>query len=159
VNNVPRMFDEPSMPSYEVVLQRLLVSTTPNWQDVSKWYWELSKPHLEATTPDMKTTVQELTADAKTDLDKTKALFYHVSKKFCSMGCPPERARPVCDLPDVPLPSPKKCGVRPDKPGMLFSMLRPAGLQAFPVLINVGTKKDAEVPEPFFNHAIVSVEL
>src|SRR5262249_50635850 len=31
INNVPRMFDEPSMPSYEQVLQRLLVSTTPDW--------------------------------------------------------------------------------------------------------------------------------
>ena len=27
------------------------------------------------------------------------------------------------------------------------------------MLINVGTKMDPEVPDPFFNHAIVSVEL
>ncbi len=39
INNVPRMFDEPSMPPAEMVLQRVLVSTTPTWQDVSKWYW------------------------------------------------------------------------------------------------------------------------
>ena len=25
------------------VLQRLMVSTTPSWQDVSKWYWELEQ--------------------------------------------------------------------------------------------------------------------
>ncbi len=31
VNDVPRMFDEPSMPPYEIVLQRLLISTTPDW--------------------------------------------------------------------------------------------------------------------------------
>ena len=53
VNNVPRMFDEPSMPPADNVLQRVLVSTTPAWQDVSKWYWNLSQSHLEATTPDM----------------------------------------------------------------------------------------------------------
>jgi hypothetical protein len=34
VTNVPRMFDEPAMPPYETVLQRLLVSTTPDWHDV-----------------------------------------------------------------------------------------------------------------------------
>ena len=33
---------------YEMVLQRLLVSTIPDWPTVSKWYWELSKPHLDA---------------------------------------------------------------------------------------------------------------
>ena len=38
-------------------------------------------------------------------------------------------------------------------------MLRAAGLKAYPVLINVGAKKDKEVPNPDFNHAIVSVEL
>ena len=31
VNNVPRMFDEASMPPYEEVLQRLFVSTLPDW--------------------------------------------------------------------------------------------------------------------------------
>src|ERR1039457_4749484 len=31
VNNVPRMFDEQSMPPYEEVLQRLFVSTMPDW--------------------------------------------------------------------------------------------------------------------------------
>src|SRR6266446_3656422 len=67
VNNVPRMFDEPSMPPYELVLQRLLVSTTPDWQSVSKWYWNVCKPHLDATTPEMKKTVDELTASGQTD--------------------------------------------------------------------------------------------
>ena len=38
---VPRIFDEPSMPTYENVLQRLLVSTLTDWPAVSKWYWNL----------------------------------------------------------------------------------------------------------------------
>ena len=45
VNNVPRMFDEPSMPPNEMVLQRLFISTQPDWAAVSKWYWNLSRPH------------------------------------------------------------------------------------------------------------------
>src|SRR5205814_6067137 len=77
VNNVPRMFDEPSMPSYEVVLQRLLISTTPDWQSVSKWYWNVCQPHLEATTPAMQKTVEELTNGTGTDMDKIKAVFYY----------------------------------------------------------------------------------
>jgi transglutaminase-like putative cysteine protease len=159
VTNVPRMFDEPSMPPYETVLQRLLVSTTPDWQDVSKWYWTLSQPHLEATTPDMKKTVDELVAGARTDLDKVKAVFYHVSKKIRYMGLTPEKDRPGYEPHDVGLTFGKKYGVCRDKAALLVSLLRSANLKAYPVLINVGSKKDPEVPEPFFNHAIVSVEL
>ncbi len=46
LRNVPRMFDEPAMPPYEMTLQRLFVSTMPDWQSVSKWYWGISKSHL-----------------------------------------------------------------------------------------------------------------
>lgn len=159
ITNVPRMFDEPAMPPYENVLQRLFVSTTPDWQSVSKWYWELSDPHLEATTPEMKKTVEELTANCKTDLDKVKALFYHVSKKVRYMGLTPEKDRPGYEPHDVKITFEKKYGVCRDKAALLVSLLRTAGLHAYPVLINVGTKKDSVVPDADFNHAIVSVEL
>lgn len=159
VSNVPRMFDEPAMPAYENVLQRLMISTTPDWQAVSKWYWDLSKPHLDATTPEMKKTVETLTAGAKTDMDKIKAVFYYVSKKIRYMGLTPEKDRPGFEPHDVSLTFDKKYGVCRDKAALLVALLRTAGLKAYPVLINVGSKKDAEVPEPFFNHAIVSVDL
>jgi len=159
VSNVPRMFAEPSMPPYENVLQRVLVSTTPDWHDVSKWYWELSKPHLDATSPELKAKVAELTAGAKTDMDKIKALFYYVSQKVRYMGLTPEKDRPGYEPHDVCLTFGKKYGVCRDKAGLLVEMLRTAGLNAYPVLVNVGSKMDHDAPDPDFNHAIVSVEL
>jgi transglutaminase-like putative cysteine protease len=53
----------------------------------------------------------------------------------------------------------KKYGVCRDKAALLVSLLRTAGFNAYPVLINVGTKLDAAVPDPYFNHAIAAVEL
>ena len=159
ITNVPRMFEEPAMPPYEMVLQRLFVSTAPDWQTVSKWYWGLSKPHLEATTPGMKKLVDELTAGKATDLDKVKALFYYVSKKVRYMGLTPEKDRPGFEPHDVKITFDKKYGVCRDKAALLVSLLRAAGLEAFPVLINLGTKKDHDVPDADFNHAIVGVEL
>jgi transglutaminase-like putative cysteine protease len=53
----------------------------------------------------------------------------------------------------------KKYGVCRDKAALLVAMLRTAGLNAYPVLVNVGSKKDEEVPDAFFNHAIVGLEL
>ncbi|MGD0745852.1 MAG: DUF3857 domain-containing protein, partial [Verrucomicrobiota bacterium] len=159
VNNVSRMFDEPSMPPYEEVLQRLFVSTLPDWAAVSKWYWNLSQPHLDATTTEMKQTVTELTAGAKTDMDKIKALFYFVSNKIRYMGITPEKDRPGFEPHDVCITFDKKYGVCRDKAALLVSMLRLAGLNAYPVLVSVGTHKDAGVPDPYFNHAIAGVEL
>ncbi len=159
VNDVPRMFDEPSMPPYEEVLQRLFVSTLTDWAAVSKWYWNLSQPHLDATTPEMKQTVKELTAGARTDMDKIKALFYFVSNKIRYSGITPEKDRPGFEPHDVCMTFDKKYGVCRDKAALLVSMLRLAGLNAYPVLVSVGTHKDAEVPDPFFNHAIAGVEL
>ena len=157
--NVPRMFDEPAMPPYEMTLQRLYVSTLPDWQAVSKWYWELSKPHLDATTPEMQTSVALLTAGCDTDMEKIKAIFYEVSKKVRYMGLTPEKDRPGFEPHDVSLTFGKKYGVCRDKAALLVSLLREAGLKAYPVLISVGTKRDPVVPDPDFNHAIVGVEL
>ena len=159
ISNVPRMFDEPSMPPYEMVLQRLFVSTTPDWFAVSKWYWNLSKPHLDASSPEMKQTADRLVAGAKSDLDKTKAIFYYVSKGIRYMGRTPETDRPGFEPHDVKLTFAKKYGVCRDKAALLVALLRAAGLNSYPVLINVGTRKDQQVPDPDFNHAIVSVEL
>jgi transglutaminase-like putative cysteine protease len=159
VNNVPRMYDEPSMPPYEMVLQRLFVSTLPDWAAVSKWYWNLSRPHLEAVTPEMQQTNAILIANQPTDLDKVKAIFYFVSNKIRYMGITPEKDRPGFEPHDVSLTFDKKYGVCRDKAALLVALLRTAGFDAYPVIISVGSRKDAQVPDPFFNHAIAGVEL
>ncbi len=159
VNRVPRMFDEPAMPPYQEVLQHLSISTTPDWSAVSRWYWDLSKPHLDAITPEMKKQVADLTAGAATDMEKIKAVFYFVSKKIRYMGITPEKDRPGFEPHDVQITYEKKYGVCRDKAALLVSLLRAAGQNAYPVLVSVGWKKDTQVPNPFFNHAIVGVEL
>jgi transglutaminase-like putative cysteine protease len=159
VKDVPRMFDEPAMPPYDQVLQRLFVSTIPQWEDISKWYWNLSKPHLDMTTPEMQQTNALLIANAPTDIDKVKALFYFVSKKVRYMGLTPEKDRPGFEPHDVCLTFNKRYGVCRDKAGLLVEMLRMAGFKAYPVLINIGAKRDQAVPQPDFDHAIVAVEL
>lgn len=158
VNDVPRMYDEPAMPPYEMVLQRVLVSTTPSWRDVSRWYWRLSAPHLAAVSPAMKTAVDQLTAGAPDALARMQAIFYYVSRNIRYMGVTPEKNRPGFEPHDVDLTFAKKYGVCRDKAALLVEMLRMAGFKAYPVLINVGSKLDQRVPSPDFNHAIVAVD-
>jgi transglutaminase-like putative cysteine protease len=157
VSDVPRMFDESSEPSYMEILQRLYVSTMSSWREVSTWYWNLARPHLDATSQELKAEVGELTANASSDDDKIQSLFYYVSKNIRYMGLTPERDRPGFEPHDVRLTFEKKYGVCRDKAALLVEMLRLAGLDAYPVLISVDAQKDPDVPNPFFDHAIVAV--
>ncbi len=157
--NVPRIFEEPNMPPYYTVCQRLLVSTVPGWSDISKWYWEISKGHLDKITPEMKKTTEEIVKGLKTPREKIEAIFQFVSKKIRYMGITPENVAPGYEPHDVNITFENRYGVCRDKAALLVAMLRAAGFDAFPVLFYSGQKKDIEVPNTYFNHAISAVEL
>jgi len=161
VTDVPRMHEEPNMPTTDAILQRVMGSTIADWPAVSRWYWGLSKTHLEATTAEMRATVAKLTAGATTDPDRIKAIFYYVSKNVRYMGVTPEKDRPGFEPHDVSLTFGRKYGVCRDKAALLVSMLRSAGFHAYPVLVTVvgaDARRDPEVPDTYFVHAIVAVE-
>lgn len=157
VRDVPRFYAEPGMPPSYTVVQRLLVSTLPDWKTVSSWYWRLCQPHLDATTPEMKATVEKLT-DGMTDRQKKiEAIFQWVSQQIRYMGITTEDTSPGWEPHDVKMTFENRHGVCRDKAALLVAMLRLAGFEAYPVLINAGPKKDGEVPNVQFNHAITAV--
>ena len=156
VRDVPQAFAEPEMPAMFQYVQRLLVSTFNDWQEVSRWYWNLSLPRLDVTPP-MQEMVDSLVGDA-TDFDtKLRRVFDFVSSKIRYMGITIEENAPGYEPHDVSRTFEDRAGVCRDKAALLVAMLRAAGLEAYPVLIHVGQPKDEEVPQPFFNHAITAV--
>ena len=156
IQNVPRTFSEPNMPSMHTVIQRLLVSTNPDWQTVSRWYWDLSEPHYEAS-PEMIEKVDELIGEVDDPYEKIRTLFNFVSQEIRYMGIIAESEAPGYEPHDVKDTFSARHGVCRDKAALLVSMMREADLQAYPTLIQNGPKKDEEVPQPYFNHAIVAV--
>ena len=156
VKDMPRMFREPRMPSLYTVAARLLVSTASSWEEISRWYYNLSEPHLKKTTDKMKTKVAELVRGRKTMQEKIEAVFYYVSQEVRYMGLTLEKESPGYEPHDVSITFKRKYGVCRDKAALLASMLNLAGIEAYPVLIHTGPKKDEEVPLPYFNHAITA---
>ena len=156
--DIPQIFEEPGMPPYYTVVQRLLVSSIPDWQYLSNWYWELSKPHLEKTTPGMQELVGKLSAEQKDRKELMRAIYQYVSQKIRYMGITTETNSPGYEPHDVSMTFENKYGVCRDKAALLVALLRMAGFNAYPVLIHNGPKKDVEVPQPFFNHAITAVQ-
>lgn len=154
--DVPQFFPEPNMPAPHTVLQRLLISTVPDWETISRWYWNLSAPHYEMT-PAIREKVRELTDGTDDRQSQIEALFRFVAQQIRYMGITVEATSPGYEPHDVKDTFEARHGVCRDKAALLVAMLREAGFEAFPTLIHNGPKKDAEVPQPYFNHAIVSV--
>lgn len=157
VTDVPQMFGEPKMPPLYTVVQRLLVSTIPDWQYVSRWYWRLSEPHF-ACTPEMTAKVEELTKGLTGRDERIAALFRFVSQEIRYMGITVEEEAPGYEPHPAKDTFAQRHGVCRDKAALLVALLREAGLKAYPVLIHNGPKKDEEVAQPFFNHAVVAAE-
>ena len=92
--NVPQIVPEPDMPPMYMCVQRLLVSTAKDWPEISEWYYKVSRPRLDAVTPELRAKVAELTKDARTDDAKIMALFQFVSQQIRYMGITAETEAP-----------------------------------------------------------------
>ena len=154
--DVPRAFPEPDMPALHTCGQRLLVSTLSDWEALSKWYWELSAPRLAATVPAMQEKVDALIEGATSRDERIWRIFTYVSQKIRYMGVTPEDEAPGYEPHDVCLTFENQYGVCRDKAALLVVMLRMADVEAYPVLIHVGERRDPDVPQIYFNHAIVA---
>jgi len=168
--NSAQVFPEPDMPPLYTQVQNVRVSTAESWPEISKWYWNLCAPHLAKTNAAMLAKVREILATSSPSHSVTsqpcdlatsslRNLFRFVSQEVRYMGLTMEDTSPGYAPHDVDVTFDNRYGVCRDKAGLLVAMLRLAGFKAFPVLIHVGAKLDPEVPQPFFNHAIVAVEV
>ena len=159
--NSAQVFPEPDMPPLYTQVQNVRVSTAESWPEISRWYWDLCAPHLAKTNAAMVAKVSELTRDEGrgTRDEAMRRIFKFVSQEVRYMGLTMEDTSPGYAPHDVDVTFDNRYGVCRDKAGLLVAMLRLAGFKAYPVLIHVGAKHDPEVPQPFFNHAIVAVAL
>ncbi|MBR1920782.1 MAG: DUF3857 domain-containing protein [Kiritimatiellae bacterium] len=161
----PQMFPEPAMPPVWTQGQHLRVSTAESWQQMSRWYWDLSLPHLEKTNVAMTNKVEELKGAAARrgspqDVRRgiVRDIFRFVSQEVRYMGLTLEDTSPGYAPHDVCVTFDNRYGVCRDKAALLVALLRIAGFDAYPVLISASrAKMDGEVPSPFFNHAIAAV--
>ena len=151
MENAKQVFPEPDMPPLYTQVQNLRLSTAEDWREISKWYWQVSLPHLEKTNASISNKVEEIGHDVA-------AIYKWVAQEIRYMGLTMEDDSPGYAPHDVDITFANRYGVCRDKAALLVAMLRIAGFKAYPVLIHVGAKMDDEVPMPYFNHAVVAVE-
>ncbi|MEP6863047.1 MAG: DUF3857 domain-containing protein [Deltaproteobacteria bacterium] len=153
--NAPQIVPEAAM-DYTTEMPMLVVTTDPSWQHFSQWWAKLTEPQLEAT-PEMKAKVKELTKDAKTDDDKIKALYDFVAQdiRYRGLGVGPRTGYTPRKAGET---FTSRWGVCRDVSILLTSMLRESGINAYPVLTNVGDPVLTKIAYDGFNHAIVALE-
>ena len=156
--NVPQVFPEPKMPAVYTCVQRLIVSTVPDWPTISRWYYKLCRPRMDAVSPAIREKVAELVKGTKKPEEKIRNIFRFVSQEIRYMGITTEETAPGYEPHDVRMTFDKRYGVCRDKAALLAAMLELAGLKAYPALFMAGDPKDPEIPNNYFNHAITAVE-
>ncbi|BDU51197.1 DUF3857 domain-containing transglutaminase family protein [Haliovirga abyssi] len=156
--NIPQIIPEPSMPSITQVAMKWIVTTNSSWEEISKWYFNLSEPKI-IIDESIRKKAESLVLNSKTDMEKIKNIFFFVSRKIRYMGITNEKNRPGLEPNSTDLTLKEMTGVCRDKAALIVAMLRSQGFEANMVLVKVGDKLDKEVPIPYFNHAIATVKL
>ena len=174
LSNLPAIPDEPLSPSLTHLVPRLAVSYFPpansqqlsiktfsKWSDVAAWMSELEDPQVIIDDA-LSRKANELTASAKTEYDKIRAIANYVQNiQYISIqtglgrggGYRPHSSAEVLA---------KSYGDCKDKANLMRAMLKVVGIDAIPVSIYSGDPNyvRASWPSPQqFNHCIIAVKV
>jgi hypothetical protein len=170
MRNLPPIAPEPASPSVTTLAPRVAVNYGPAaagapaprafdaWPDVSRWYTDLSDAQSE---PDdaIALKARELTADAKTELEKIRAIgryvqgLQYVSIQIGIGGYRPHAAAQVFA---------KKYGDCKDKANLMRAMLKAVKIDSYFVLIHSGDRtfvREEWASPTQFDHCIVAVKV
>ncbi|MBN2790707.1 MAG: DUF3857 and transglutaminase domain-containing protein [Candidatus Delongbacteria bacterium] len=151
--NSTQLIYEPYMEDTNFILHQYGITTAKNWEEISKWYFNIVKPHMN-TTEAMQKKVDEIIKGVEGRKEKAAKLFYWVARKIRYLGVDKETNRPGFEPHDVAYTFETKGGVCRDKAALLTAMLRLAGIGSDVILISSGSRLNHEFPIVWFNHAI-----
>ena len=149
---------EPSMVAWSDVAPKLLISTSPDWEAKSLWFYNVNEDFGSFnSTPEIDEKVNEILLNAKTEMDSISLLTHWVADEIrysgISMGTGEGYTLHTGEMNFT-----DRCGVCKDKAGMLITMLRAAGFESYPAMTMAGSRIDY-IPADQFNHSVTIVKL
>lgn len=152
VNDHPRQYETGKVPASDV-----LVSSFESWAQVGDWWKGLESPRAEPTAQ-ITQKAAELTKGLTTEEAKLRAIYSYVALHFHYIGISfgigryqPHAATDVLN---------NQYGDCKDQLTLLASLLKAAGIQAWPALINATQRLEPTVPSPGqFDHVISVVKI
>lgn len=157
LKNIFPLKSEPSMVSQSDVAPKLLLSTSPDWEAKSKWFYGVNEDYGSfKSTPEIDAKVAEVLKEARTELDSISLLTHWVGDEIRYSGISMGKGEGYT-LHSGAMNFTDRCGVCKDKAGMLITMLRAAGFKSYAAMTMAGERID-RIPADQFNHSVTVVQ-
>ncbi|MBR6899205.1 MAG: DUF3857 and transglutaminase domain-containing protein, partial [Bacteroidales bacterium] len=137
---------------------KLLLSTSPDWQAKSRWFYGVNEDYGSFTaTPEVQKKVNELLRGAKDEMDSISRLTHWVADNIRYAGISMGEGEGFT-LHNQKMNFTDRCGVCKDKASTLIGFLRAAGFKAYAAMTMAGERID-RIPADQFNHSVCAVQL
>ena len=158
LNNITPLHKEPNMVAASDVATKLLLSTAPDWESKSKWFYGVNEDYGSfESTPEIDHKVADVLKGAQTEMDSVSRLTHWVADELRYLGLSMGKGEGYT-LHTGSMNFLDRCGVCKDKAGMLITMLRSAGFETYAAMTMAGSRID-RIPADQFNHSVVVVKL
>jgi len=149
---------ERNMVSKNDELCKLLLSTSPDWEAKSLWFFGVNDDFGSfVPTPEVKEFVDELLVGATTEVDSIAILTHWVADNMRYSGISMGEGEGFT-LHNAEMNFRDRCGVCKDKASLLIAMLRAAGFESYAAMTMAGERIDL-IPADQFNHSVTVVKL
>ena len=149
---------EPNMVDFYDAAPKLMMSTTADWREKSRWFHGVNEDYGSFTAiPEAQRKVDELIRGKKTDLEKIAVLTHWVADNIRYAGITMGKGEGFT-LHNLKMNYTDRCGVCKDIAGTLIAFLRMAGFEAYPAMTMAGSRVES-IPADHFNHCVAVVRL
>ncbi|MCB9513017.1 MAG: DUF3857 domain-containing transglutaminase family protein [Candidatus Krumholzibacteriia bacterium] len=151
--DVPAVKHEPRMPDLDDVAPKVVMATTASWQEKSRWFWETNE-WVFASNAEIDAKVRALTAGLPRD-EQIAVLLHWVAQNIRYFGLSMGKGEGYTIHPSA-MTFRDRAGVCKDIAGMLVTMLRSAGFEAYGAMTMAGARVE-QIPADQFNHCVVAL--
>ena len=139
------------------IAPKLLLSTSPDWKSKSTWFYGVNEDFKSfEANDDIRKKVNELLRNARNENDSITILTHWAGDEIRYLGVSMGKGEGYT-LHSGEMNFTDRCGVCKDKAGMLITMLRAAGFEAYPAMTMAGSRIDY-IPADQFNHCVTVVK-
>ena len=149
---------EPSMVDLYDVAPKLMLSTTKDWFEKSRWFYKAQEDYGSfKPTDEAKAKVKELLKGKRTEMEKISAITHWTADNIRYLGMPMGKGEGYT-LHTLDMDMTDRAGVCKDIAGTLIGLLRIAGFKAYPAMTMAGSRVE-KIPADHFNHCVCVVRL
>lgn len=149
---------EPNMVDLFDAAPKLMMSTTPDWKEKSRWFNKVNEDYGSFNAiPEAQKKVDELIKGKKTEMERIAVLTHWVADNIRYAGITMGKGEGFT-LHSLKMNYTDRCGVCKDIAGTLIAFLRMAGFEAFPAMTMAGSRVES-IPADHFNHCVAVVKL